>query len=268
VAMSQALAAPSVSYVLGFVPQELVADGKFHELRVMLTQGKKYTIQARNGYYASKTLVDDLEEITKQEVRKALFSPDEIVSLPVKLEAKVLKVDATSAQLTVLTHLDTSGIRFRKADGRNCDDVVLATGVFDASGQFVGGQMKEIALKLKDSTVERMSQVGLTIKIVFTVKPGTYRVRSVVRESEGNQLTARNLMTVIPDKQSTESEKNASDQNLQRAPPQEGEKDASGQNLQWAPPKMVAHLKSLSMIPSCDLSEVLEHTAANIGLGF
>ncbi len=196
--MSQALAAPSVSYVLGFAPQDLKVDGKFHKLSVKVVNGKKYQIQARNGYYAPKMLADP-QETAKQEVREALFSQDEIVSVPLELKTQFLKVDAASAQLTVLTHLDVKAIRFRKADGRSYNDVVLATGVFDANGQYVDGQMREIALKLEDSTVARLSQTGITIKIAFTVKPGTYMVRSVVRGSEGDQLTALNLMTVIPE---------------------------------------------------------------------
>jgi len=137
-------------------------------------------------------------------------------------------------------------MRLRKVDGRNCDDLVLATGVFDTSGQLVDGQMKEIALKLQDSTLEKMSRTGLTVKMVFTVKPGTYRVRSVVRDSEGALLTARNLITAIPGEQPTERGKNA-----------------SFQNLQWAPPKVDERLKSLSANPPCDLAEMLEHLGAS-----
>jgi VWFA-related protein len=245
-AMSQALEAPSVSYVLGFRPQNLKADGKFHKLKVLVANGKKYQIQSRNGYYASKVLVGDAEDMAKQEVREALFSQDEIVSIPVKLKAEFFKADATSAQLTVLTQLDITGVRFRKVDGRSYDDLVLETAVFDANGQFVDGQRKEIALKLTDSTLEKMRQTGLTIKTVFTVKPGTYRARSVVRGSEEGQLTARNLVTAIPRKQTNESAKGG-----------------NGENPQWAPPKVDANLKSLSMLPLCDLPEVLGHTAAN-----
>jgi VWFA-related protein len=246
VAMSQALEAPSVSYVLGFRPENLKLDGKFHNLKVTVAGGKKYQIQARNGYYASKKPVGDTEEMTKQEVREALYSQDETVSIPVKLTAEFPKVKATSAELTVLTQLDIKGVRFRKADGLSCDDVISETALFDANGQFVEGQRKEIAMKLKGSTVERMSQTGFTIKSVFTVKPGMYRVRSVVRGSEGDQLTTQNLITVIPAKQSSESEKKA-----------------SGQNAQWAPPKVDAHLKSLSTTPPCDLPNLLQHSGAS-----
>lgn len=193
----QALEAPAVSYLLGFRPQSPTADRKFHTLKVQLTNGKKYQIQARNGYYARKKL-DDPEEEAKQEVREALFSYDEVVSFPMQLNTQFVNINATTTQLTVLTRLDINAIRFRKVDGRNRDDVVLATGVFDRNGQLVDGQMKEVALKLKDATVKRLSQSGMTLKTAFTVKPGTYNIRSVVRSSVGEQLSARNLATVIP----------------------------------------------------------------------
>ena len=196
VGLNQALAAPTVSYILGFRPEGSTADGKLHKLKVEVTGGK-YLIQARNGYFARKKLEDPQEE-AKEEVREALFSGEEIDTLPIQLNTQFLNISPASSQLTVLTHLDISGIRFRKMDGRNRNDVVMATGVFDSNGLLVDGQMKEVTLKLQDSTVERLRQKGLTFKTVFKVKPGSYVVRSVLRGSEGDQLTARNLTTVIP----------------------------------------------------------------------
>jgi hypothetical protein len=169
-----------------------------------------------------------------------------IVSVPVELKTEAFKVDANSSQLTVLAHLDVSALRFRKEDGRDCSDMVVATGVFDANGQLVSGQMKDVALKLTDSTLERMSKTGLTIKTVFTVKPGTYMVRSVVRGSEGGQLTARNLMAAISGEQ-----------------PHEIKKNVNNPNPHWAPPNVDAHPKSLSMSPYCNLPDVLERAAAS-----
>jgi hypothetical protein len=53
-------------------------------------------------------------------------------------------------------------------------------------------------MKLLDSSFQRLSTTGMTVKISFTVKPGAYLVRSVLGASEGEQLTARNATTVIP----------------------------------------------------------------------
>ena len=253
VGISQALAAPAVSYILGFAPQNPKLDGKFHKLKVLVVNRKKYQIQARNGYYASKRPVGDPEDVAKQEVREALLSQDETLTIPVKLEIESLKADATSARLTVVTNLDVRAIRFRKANGVNCNDLVLATGLFDSNGRLVNGEMKEIALKLKDSTVEEMSKSGFITKNEFTVKPGTYRVRSVVRGSEGEQMTARNLVTVVATKQTTKTARQAS----------ESERKVKRPEMQWAPPSVDARLKSVSMIPPCELSDVLQRAAAN-----
>jgi len=248
VAMNQALAAPSVSYVLGFAPQNPMTDGKFHKLKVVLPKEKKYQIQARNGYYATKAkpASGDPEEMAKQRVREALLSQDEVVTIPVKVETEFSRINATSSELTALTHVDISTVQFRKADELNCNNLVLATGVFDSNGRLIDGQMKEIALRLKDSTRQNMNKTGLGIKITFTVKPGIYRVRSVVRGSEGDQLTARNVTIAIPGKQSIENSKAAADQ-----------------NAQWDPPKVDARLKSLSTTPACNLSYVLQHTGVS-----
>lgn len=43
---------PEYSYLLGFAPQNLKPDGKFHDLKVKLKSPQKLTLQARRGYYA------------------------------------------------------------------------------------------------------------------------------------------------------------------------------------------------------------------------
>jgi len=53
-------------------------------------------------------------------------------------------------------------------------------------------------MKLKDNTYERLSRSGMTVKSNFDVKPGSYMVRLVVRDSEGAQMAARNGAVVIP----------------------------------------------------------------------
>jgi hypothetical protein len=46
-------------------------------------------------------------------------------------------------------------------------------------------------LRLKDETLERLGQ-GITVRTSFDVKPGTYLIRLVVRDAEGQKLSATN----------------------------------------------------------------------------
>jgi VWFA-related protein len=195
--MREATAAPAVSYLLGFSPQNLKIDGRYHTLKVALAGKQKYAVQARRGYFAPRTIADPAEA-AKEEIQEALFSQDEIHDLPVELQTQFFKKDASEARLAVLTHVDIKGMRFRKTDGRSRDDLTVATAIFDENGTFVTGGEKVVEMRLLDTTFDRLTHSGFTLKSSFDVKPGTYLVRLVVRDAEGSQMAARNGAVSIP----------------------------------------------------------------------
>jgi VWFA-related protein len=197
VGMTQAGAAPEVSYLLGFSPQNMKIDGKFHEIKVTLTSKRKVSIQARRGYYAPRTIPDP-EAAAKADIQEAIFSQEEIHDLPVDLQTQFFKKDANAARVAVLSRFDLKGVHFRKADGRSNDALTIVTAIFDENGNFVTGGEKILTLRLLDNTYERLSRSGLTVKSSFEVKPGTYMVRLVVRDGEGAEMAARNGSLVIP----------------------------------------------------------------------
>jgi len=196
-AMREAGAAPALSYLLGFSPQNLKIDGRYHALKVSLANKEKFKIQARHGYFAPTSIADPAEA-TKEEIREALFSQEEIRDLPVELQTQFFKKGEAEAKLAVLTRVDVKGIRFKKAEGRNNDKLTIVTGIFDENGNYITGGEKIIELKLRDTTYDRLSRSGFTVKSSFDVKPGTYLVRLVVRDHEGAQMAARNGAVVIP----------------------------------------------------------------------
>src|SRR6266852_3809398 len=195
--LRQATAAPAVSYLLGFSPQNLKIDGRYHTLKVALTSKQKYTVQARHGYYAPRSIADPVEA-AKEEIQEALFSQDEMHDLPVELQTQFFRRDEAQARLAVLTHVDIKGIRFRKADGRNWDNLTVAMAIFDENGNFVTGGEKIVEMRLLDKTFDRLGHSGFTLKSSFDIKPGTYLVRLVVRDTEGSQMAARNGAVSIP----------------------------------------------------------------------
>ena len=127
-----------------------------------------------------------------------MFSQEEIRDLPVDLQTQFFVRDATAARLSVLAHVDLKGLKFRKVEDRNHDDLTLATVIFDENGNYVTGGEKVLEMKLRDTTLERLDHSGITVKSSFDVKPGNYLVRLVVRDKEGDLMAARNGAVVIP----------------------------------------------------------------------
>jgi VWFA-related protein len=192
-----AAAAPEYLYVLGFAPQNLKADGSFHALKVTLNSGEKASLQARRGYWAPKH-PDDAVAASKQEIESAVFSREEIHDLPVEMHTQVTKA-GEAAKLNVLTSVDLKLIHLRKAEDRNRNDLTIVAAVFDANGNFIAGTEKILQLRLRDETVRALEQrPPVTIDTNFNMQPGAYLVRLVVRDAEGQQLTAENAGVQIP----------------------------------------------------------------------
>jgi VWFA-related protein len=190
-------AAPEYYYILGFAPENLKFDGSYHKLKVSLKKPANLALQARRGYYAPKHEVNAAEE-AKREIEEALFSRDEWHDIPVELHTQFFKSSQASAKLSVLARIDVRQLRFRKAEGRNLDTLTVASGLFDRNGNYVSAIEKTVDMHLKDETLAARLNVGITVRSGFDVAPGSYFVRLVVRDAEGQRMAALNGAVEIP----------------------------------------------------------------------
>ncbi|MGA2267727.1 MAG: VWA domain-containing protein [Bryobacteraceae bacterium] len=190
-------AAPEYFYVLGFSPQNLKLDGSFHALKVSLKPQADLGLSARRGYYAPKHLSDEVET-ARREIEEALFSREEMRDIPVDLHTQFFKSTDQSARIALLVRVDVRHLRFRKEDGRNRNDLTVVSGLFDRNGNYVIGNQKRIEMRLRDETLERRLGSGLTVRTSFDVKPGSYMIRLVVRDAEGQLMAAENGAVEIP----------------------------------------------------------------------
>jgi VWFA-related protein len=190
-------ARPEFVYVLGFSPQNLKLDGRFHALKITLTNPRKVELQARAGYYAPQLLTDP-KETAKQEIQDAMFSREELRDIPLEMHTQFFKPNAETATLAVLAKVDVRHLHYRKENGRNQDDLTVVSGLFDRNGNIVTGSSKTVELRLKDQTLETRLNSGITVKSSFDVKPGSYLIRLVVRDSEGQLMAAANGTVDIP----------------------------------------------------------------------
>jgi VWFA-related protein len=188
---------PEYIYVLGFAPAGLKFNGSYHTLKVTLKDGAKLELQARRGYFERHHL-QNAEEQAQEELKDAFFSRDEIRNLPVDLHTQFFKTGDYNARLSIMARVDIRRLHYKKADGRNNDTLTVVGGVFDKDGKYIVGSQKTINLKLKDQTLDTIPEAGITVKSNLDVASGSYIVRLVVRDSEGEVMSALNSALEIP----------------------------------------------------------------------
>jgi len=189
---------PESYYVLGFSPDNLKFDGSYHKLKVNLDKHLSgFTLLARRGYYAPRHEVDAAQE-AKREIEETLFSRDEWHDIPVDLHTQFFKSSDVNAKLSVVARIDVRQLHFRKADGRNLDTLTVVSGVFDRNGNYISAVEKTVDMHLKDETLAGKLSSGITVRSGFDVTPGSYFVRIVVRDAEGQKMAALNGAVEIP----------------------------------------------------------------------
>ncbi len=190
-------AAPEYIYVLGFVPENLKLDGKYHTLKVALRNGKGITLEARRGYYAPRYSADPAER-AKEEIEEAVFSRGETHDIPVVMQTQFFKTGDYDATLSVSAKVDVRQLSFRKEDGRNRNDLTVVAGLFDRNGNYVTGTQKVVELRLRDETLQNRLGSGIVVRTTFNVAPGEYLIRLVVRDAEGQLMAAQSGLVEIP----------------------------------------------------------------------
>ena len=188
---------PEYYYVLGFTPQDLKNDGKFHTIKVSLTNDRSYDVQARRGYYAPRANVDAALQ-TRREIEDEVFAREELYELPIVLHTEFFKPSDELAKLTVVTRVDVKRLQYKQFNDRNFNDLTIVTAVFDHNGNFLKADQKLVKMRWTSETLQTKLASGITLKTNFDVTPGRYLIRIVTRDSEKQTMSARNGSVEIP----------------------------------------------------------------------
>jgi len=189
--------APEFIYVLGFTPASLKSDGKYHTLKVTLREPQGLTLQARRGYYAPRREATAAEQ-ARQDIEDAVFSREVMKDFPVELHTQFFKPTDTDAKLSVMARLDVRRLKYRLEEGRYRDSLKLVTALFDPNGNYVAAIEKVIDFRLLETTLQKRLDNGITVRTSFDVKAGSYVIRLVARDSEGQMMAAENAAVEIP----------------------------------------------------------------------
>ena len=138
------------------------------------------------------------QEEAARQIQDALFSRDELAGIPIDLQLQFVSLSDTRARLAVLAHLDMKQLHFGKSDGRSDNTLTITSGLFDTNGNYISAIQKTLDMHLPDQTLQNVQASGINVKMNFDVAPGSYVVRLVVRDPEGQTMAARNGAVEIP----------------------------------------------------------------------
>ena len=185
-------ATPDVSYVLGFVPENLRADGAYHSLKVKLANSRGLTLSARDGYYAPQKLKEMTPDQKLAKFENEVMAGDTLAGLPATLDVNPRKLDNGDSQLDLKVHMDVAKLPFKKENERSTERLILVTALFDDKNEFLNGAEQIVDLSLTRETLAKLSREGFDAKLSLEAPAGNYRLRQVVVEVVSGKIAAMN----------------------------------------------------------------------------
>ena len=180
-------------YLLGYNPTDLRRDGKFRkiEVKVRPPKSKGLNVRARRGYYAP--LEGPVAEGPKRNadplIGHALDSPFEIPDVPLRVSSFVfdeVSLDQMSVQLAV--EIDVKGLAFKQEADRSTDALAfLIEAQHRESGEYYRYDQK-IEMSLLPETRRKLEQTGYPVAREFTLPPGGYQAKIVVRDLNSGRV--------------------------------------------------------------------------------
>ena len=194
-AMGQMLRRTGVTYVLAFQPNDIKQDGSFHKLRVELKNAPRGTrVVARSGYYAPVPYKQQPAQVKLLEAASDLMSKDngEIVT---SVLAAPFNLGAAKAYVPVLIEVDGATLLAGKQDPKLPVEVYIYA--LDQGGSIADFLTQTIGLDLT-KVESSLRQTGLKFFGHVDLAPGTYSVRTLVRNGSTGATSLRVTPVIVP----------------------------------------------------------------------
>ena len=89
-------------------------------------------------------------------------------------------------------------MEFLSEDDRRKNSLSLVSAVFDENDKWVDGLEKMVDFSLLEPSYAALVQYGFSSKVDFSLRPGRYKVRTVVRESLKSQIGSVSRLIEVP----------------------------------------------------------------------
>lgn len=192
--MQQLVAAPEVSYLLGFSAGDVKPDGTFHHLDVKLRAPGHLQLQARKGYFAPG--LGQSSTWRQKALAAAMATTDQT-----QLDASVQTRPASAPHaIQVDMHVAPRSLHWTKVADRSCDQLLFLAYLTDAHGNRLTGKQALVTLNLRPSApvAVRIKSQGLGGTMSISAPAGNYQLRGVVAEAGQGLVSTFTRSVTVP----------------------------------------------------------------------
>ncbi len=186
----------SAYYVLGYRSSNPARDGRFRKITVK-TSVPNVHIEFRKGYYAPRDFAHSNKDDREQQLVDELSSELSSTDLDVFLSAAYFRLSDSRFYVPVSLVVPGSEIPFTQAGDKTKATLDIIGVVRDELQRPVGNVRDTVKLNLDES--QQVRRKNVQYQTGFTLPPGKFHLKFVLRENQSGRLGSFETDVVIPD---------------------------------------------------------------------
>ena len=186
-------------YLLGYYTTNPAQDGKYRKITVKLTNPMSARLEHRKGYYASKVWGKLNGQEKEQQLKEALSAGDPDTDLPLALQVNYFRVATATYFVPVSIKIPGSVVALAAKGGASVTQFDFAGQIQDEQHAVAGNVRDNITIHLDKDNAAKAGQKSFQYDAGFTLEPGKYRLKFVVRENVTGKLGTFDTRFTIPD---------------------------------------------------------------------
>ncbi|MBZ5617125.1 MAG: VWA domain-containing protein [Acidobacteriia bacterium] len=186
-------------YILGYYTTNTREDGKYRKISVKLSNSLSSKLEFRDGYYAQKVWGKFNGVEKEQQLKEALAAADPLTDLPLALEVDYFRVSPSAYFVPVSVRVPGSVLALAAKKAGNETEFDFVGQIQDERKTVVGNVQDYIKVKLGAGEAQKLSRRNIHYDAGFTLAPGRYRMKFLVREAQSGHMGTFDARFVVPD---------------------------------------------------------------------
>jgi VWFA-related protein len=186
-------------YTLGYYTTNSKEDGKYRKIVVKLNNSLSAKLEFRDGYYAQKVWGKFNGVEKEQQLKEALAAADPLTDLPLALEVDYFRISPSAYFVPVSVRVPGSVLALAAKKAGSETEFDFVGQIQDERKAVVGNVQDYIKIKLDPGEAQKLARRNIHYDAGFTLAPGRYRMKFLVREAQSGHMGTFDARFVVPD---------------------------------------------------------------------
>jgi hypothetical protein len=199
VGVRQAADAQASYYILGFYSNHTANDGKYRRVQVKLADAAlKAELAYRPGYYADKEWTKQNTAERERQIEEALMLENPITDITIAMELNYFKLSGSEYFVPIAAKIPASELKLAQRRGGRRLTLDVLVEVKDGFGATQRNMRDRMEIPLTNDKAEQLAAHPIQYETGFTLLPGKYVMKFLVRDAEVGRIGTYQTGFTIP----------------------------------------------------------------------